>query len=350
MNKEDIKVSQLSSDSYVANNDLLLKIRESQTTPYSMSHVRVREFTDSVFDRDKDISADWNLRQFPTIDNRINIENFTSNLDNNLSGLSNSFNEGEILSDIEEEGNNLLDLDSVSAQQQPATIEFINQIASYIYYKTVTAIDSLDMNFMPSEVGDVIFATTLNPISSFNGVLESESGAGDAKVRKLFGYGRKITDFLSEPDTHWKLSAVNCLIQGCNEDEGNVIGETTGSDTIDLDSTQHVPRHNHQVASSHTHSMSTSQSLRETAVTSFYTYRKRLDNDFSSYDGVNHWVATYGDPTRRNQIGGRVSGSVSVNKGTYSKEQTSSTDGDYDNYTLDIKQAYKNVYVWVRTK
>lgn len=361
------KISELNPFRILEEKDLLLKCEKNYDTdgaldlkkPYTSHRIEISSFLSAIFSRERTISVDWNFDKVPEQKIRYSINDFIDNvlLDKTNREDAINLNGGfydSLSKDFKEE------IDALDASEYSiANIDYVNRVAALVYAALLNLVTTYaNIEICQSSIGDVIHSTTLSIAKSYtdgdgNRIEESSRNRGDAIVRNTFGAGRTIFEFgdfiLKEPDTQWILSAQNRIIAGT--DASSDIGKENGHISIQVDN---VLNHSHSIGNNpQAHSHNTGEvkaSVSKNGMIKFNCGFPDVDTGGSgSPKGSKGYNADLGIPSGA----GKSSGSSSDRSKTQTsknpiKSNKDKTPNGSNSGSINIEQAYKDVFVWVR--
>lgn len=224
---------------------------------------------------------------------------------------------------------NLDYVNKITAAAHKDLLELFNEIPKTIY-------DDGDSVVLPSFVGTIVFTT--------------KNYANDNALRAIYGDGGNIINdvngsqiVIKKPDTHWVRHSGQFVFR-CTNNTSKVKASSL-DDIKNKDGGSNDPRevplksHGHSIKSSHHHSVSGPGKL-VGSVKLVTGYSMRCKTHKASGMG--------GDSPRqllKTEDSGTLKGGGSVGSGG---AKISNTDDAGGGQKLDIKQAFKNVYVWER--
>ena len=359
--KIDTKISELSQAQINESEDYLIKFREEYSDedtlqegfPYSSEKIKIESFINYILSSNQMISGQWTFEELPEQTTRFGIDDYINNILLNTNNRSDCvsltgngyYSRNQTLFPPETSSTWMSSL-SVSQYSIP-NLDYLHRIAAYIYGTLRNEIENyIRLNLLPSKVGDIIFTTTLNQSDSFNGVTQSDTNH-DAKVRNIYGHGEVLFEVgdikITAPNTKWQLIAEKRLISG-TDTASKVDHDVDNGTSVTISKDHHFKKHSHTKNGKHSHSgPSASASVKSTFIVGIDVGKKKNDGSQSGPGGaVDGYSVSYGTAT------GSSVASASVKPNYVSISQNTNSGIGVASYSLNIEQAYKNVYVWKR--
>ena len=356
--QEDVKISELSNDPSLSNDyHLFLGVREqflengeiNNISPYYSYAIQLSTFTDAILNRKNTVTKEWifNSKENPPLQKtRFDPRNFcnsyiisSNSKRKDVINNTNTYSDNNTFFPNEYESTMLTSTNVT--QYSIANLDYVDRMAALLYETWINSISSfisaIQKNaILPSKVGDTIFSTTLS---------------SEALVRQYYGNGRllfKLGDYEAyAPDTHWiqhkgDPSPKNDYLIVASE--SGVSQRTPGSDDGD-NSKRHITKRylktHHHPLGSHSHEITVSGSSSQEFAKWISVNTKKPDQLRGGGDAWDDGNLDYAFGTTMNI---ETSNGVSLNQhGSFTSHENGIE------YDIDIRQAFKRVYVWERT-